>query len=99
MSAFPYNDLDGKQFRAFVLFEHLKYLEYTKRYDWLSRLHSREQDSNLLLWIMNLKYTLRIFHNKNLLYCTNVLTLYNVCAVPWRVFSTVGGVQYRGGIS
>ena len=26
-------------------------------------------------------------------------TLYNVCAVPWGVFSTVGGVQYRGGIS
>ena len=26
-----------------------------------------------------------------------VLTLYNVCAVPWGVFSTVGGVQYRGG--
>ena len=24
-------------------------------------------------------------------------TLYNVCAVPWRVLSTVGGVQYRGG--
>ena len=24
-------------------------------------------------------------------------TLYNVCAVPWGVFSTVGGVQYRGG--
>ena len=27
------------------------------------------------------------------------ITLYNVCAVPWEVFSTVGGVQYRGGIS
>ena len=27
------------------------------------------------------------------------LTLYNVCAVPWGVCSTVGGVQYRGGIS
>ena len=24
-------------------------------------------------------------------------TLYNVCAVPSGVFSTVGGVQYRGG--
>ena len=24
-------------------------------------------------------------------------TLYNVCAVPWGVLSTVGGVQYRGG--
>ena len=23
--------------------------------------------------------------------------LSNVCAVPWGVFSTVGGVQYRGG--
>ena len=28
---------------------------------------------------------------------TLVLTLYNVCAVPWGVLSTVGGVQYRGG--
>ena len=28
-----------------------------------------------------------------------VSTLYNVCAVPWGVLSTVGGVQYRGGIS
>ena len=27
------------------------------------------------------------------------ITLYNVCAVPWGVLSTVGGVQYRGGIS
>ena len=26
-----------------------------------------------------------------------MITLYNVCAVPWGVFSTVGGVQYRGG--
>ena len=27
-------------------------------------------------------------------------TLYNVCAVPWGVFSTVGGYhEYRGGIS
>ena len=24
-------------------------------------------------------------------------TLYNVCAVPWGVLSTMGGVQYRGG--
>ena len=29
-----------------------------------------------------------------------VSTLYNVCAVPWGVFSTVGGYhEYRGGIS
>ena len=28
----------------------------------------------------------------------NILTLYNVCAVPWGVLSTVGGVQYRGDI-
>ena len=26
-----------------------------------------------------------------------IITLYNVCAVPWGVLSTVGGVQYRGG--
>ena len=31
---------------------------------------------------------------------TGILTLYNVCAVPWGVFSTVGGYhEYRGGIS
>ena len=24
-------------------------------------------------------------------------TLYNVCAVPWGVLSTVGSVQFRGG--
>ena len=29
----------------------------------------------------------------------DIHTLYNVCAVPWGVLSTVGGVQYRGGIS
>ena len=27
----------------------------------------------------------------------SLTTLYNVCAVPWGVLSTVGGVQYRGG--
>ena len=27
----------------------------------------------------------------------SIITLYNVCAVPWGVLSTVGGVQYRGG--
>ena len=27
------------------------------------------------------------------------ITLYNVCAVPWGVLSTVGGAQYRGGCS
>ena len=27
-----------------------------------------------------------------------IITLYNVCAVPWGVLSTVGGVQYRGDI-
>ena len=26
-----------------------------------------------------------------------IITLYNVCTVPWGVFSTVGDVQYRGG--
>ena len=26
-----------------------------------------------------------------------IRTLYNVCAVPWGVLSTVGSVQYRGG--
>ena len=31
------------------------------------------------------------------LMCKTILTLYNVCAVPWGVLSTVGGVQYRGG--
>ena len=30
---------------------------------------------------------------------SDLITLYNVCAVPWGVLSTVGGVQYRGGIS
>ena len=45
---------------------------------------------------------------------TRILTLYNVCAVPWGVFSTVGDImstvgdimstvggyhEYRGGIS
>ena len=27
----------------------------------------------------------------------HIHTLYNVCAVPWGVLSTVGDVQYRGG--
>ena len=43
VSAFPYNDLDvssAKQFWAYVLFEHLKYLEHIKHCDCLSRLHS-----------------------------------------------------------
>ena len=35
----------------------------------------------------------------NLKSVSELITLYNVCAVPWGVLSTVGGVQYRGGIS
>ena len=28
---------------------------------------------------------------------SRVLTLYNVCSVHWRMFSTLGSVQYIGG--
>ena len=32
------------------------------------------------------------------IYRPTIFTVYNVCAVPWGVLSTVGGVQYRGDI-
>ena len=44
-------------------------------------------------------------HNTNevkdsVIFLQTNITLYNVCAVPWGVFSTVGGYhEYRGGIS
>ena len=46
---------------------------------------------------MSMKYAGPIFWSWNCQLGFSIVTLYNVCAVPWGVLSTVGGVQYRGG--
>ena len=43
-------------------------------------------------------FTIRETERKGKQLVVKRITLYNVCAVPWGVLSTVGGAQYRGGI-
>ena len=64
-----FHTIIGKQFCALVLFEHLKYHKTL-------RLAFKVAFTGVrLFWIESLKHALRIYHNKNLFYCTNVLEL------------------------
>ena len=50
------------------------------------------------LCLDNLNWLLFVFLSNLIInLMSNINTLYNVCAVPWGLLSTVAGVQYRGG--